>query len=141
MRLLVAPARDRTGNALWIRTVPLDALNEGEPKRVPLIADRRDAWTQEKAVELGSAWLVRNERVVRAWSTTCPHLGCSIGRSATTTGFECPCHESAFSADGRRLAGPSARDLDALATRIEDGIVFIEYRRFRQGIAEKVAVG
>jgi menaquinol-cytochrome c reductase iron-sulfur subunit len=141
VRVLVAPASGGAGSGRWVRAVPLDSLSEGEPKRVELIADRRDAWTIEKAVALGSVWLVRLEGAVVAWSAACPHLGCAVDRSATAGGFSCPCHESAFAADGRRLTGPSPRDLDTLATRVEDGVVLIEFRRFRQGIAEKETVG
>ena len=53
-------------------------------------------------------------------------------------GFACPCHTSAFEADGKRKSGPSPRDLDALGTRIEEGFVAVDFRRFRIGIAEKV---
>jgi menaquinol-cytochrome c reductase iron-sulfur subunit len=141
VRLLVAPASGGSGSGRWVRTVRLDSLPDGEPKRVDLIADRRDAWTIEKAVALGSAWLLRNAGAVHAWSVACPHLGCAIDRSASGPGFSCPCHDSTFGVDGGRLTGPSPRDLDTLATQIEDGVVLVEFRRFRQGIAEKVPVG
>ena len=47
------------GAGRWIKTVTVDSLPEGEPKRVALVADHRDAWTLEKDVELGAAWLLR----------------------------------------------------------------------------------
>ncbi|MDP8999521.1 MAG: ubiquinol-cytochrome c reductase iron-sulfur subunit [Myxococcota bacterium] len=141
VRLLLAPAGGGSVGGRWIRTLRLDALSDGEPKRASLIADHRDAWTLEKAVELGAVWLLRTGEGVRAWSVTCPHLGCAIDRGANAVGFNCPCHDSSFDPDGRRLSGPSPRDLDALATRVEDGFVLVEFRRFQQGIAEKVTVG
>jgi menaquinol-cytochrome c reductase iron-sulfur subunit len=140
-RFLAAPAAGGAAEGHWIKTVPLDSLSEGEPRRVALIADHRDAWTLEKAVELGSAWLVRRAGGVRAWSATCPHLGCAIARSAAGQGFYCPCHDSSFDAEGGRLSGPSPRPLDSLGTRIEDGFVLVKFERFRQGVPEKVAVG
>jgi quinol---cytochrome c reductase iron-sulfur subunit, bacillus type len=140
-RLLVAPVRGGAGAGRWTRAVRLDALHEGDVKRVVLIADRRDAWESEKNVELGAVWLVRRANEVRAWSVICPHLGCAVEQSASTPGFTCPCHDSAFDAEGRRLSGPSPRDLDPLATRVDDGVVFVEYRRFRQGSSDRVAVG
>ena len=118
----------------------LDSLAEGQPKRVSLVADHRDAWTMEKQVELGAAWLLRQGDAVRAWSVTCPHLGCSIDRVATG-GFNCPCHDSSFDPEGRRVDGPSPRDMDSLDTRIEDGVVLVGFRRFRQGTPEKAPVG
>jgi cytochrome b6-f complex iron-sulfur subunit/menaquinol-cytochrome c reductase iron-sulfur subunit len=140
VRLLVAPVHGGEGAGRWTRAVRLDALREGEPKHVSLIADRRDAWTVEKAVELGAVWLVRQGDAVHAWSVICPHLGCAVVQTAAASGFACPCHDSAFDAEGRRLSGPSPRDLDPLATRVEDGIVSVEYRRFRQGIPNRVTV-
>ncbi len=142
VRFLLAPARGGSDSGRWIRALRLDALAIGEPKRVTLIADHGDAWTLEKAVELGAVWLTRvGGSEVRAWSVTCPHLGCAIDRAATAPGFYCPCHDSSFDPDGRRQTGPSPRDLDALATRIEDGVVFVEFRRFQMGMPAKVTIG
>jgi cytochrome b6-f complex iron-sulfur subunit/menaquinol-cytochrome c reductase iron-sulfur subunit len=116
--------------------VRLTDLREHEPRRVALVSDRVDAWSRERDVELGSIWLVRRGEAVVAFSAVCPHLGCSV--NASDKGFACPCHTSAFDAGGKRTSGPSPRDLDALATRIEDGFVAVDFRRFRIGIPEKV---
>jgi Rieske Fe-S protein len=141
IRFLVAPATGGAGSGRWIKTVSLDSLAEGEPKRVALVSDHRDAWTLEKDVELGAAWLVRRGDKVTAWSTVCPHLGCAVDRSPTGPGFYCPCHDSYFDAAGGRLNGPSPRGLDELAARVEGGFVLVEFRRFRQGTPAKEAVG
>jgi menaquinol-cytochrome c reductase iron-sulfur subunit len=141
VRFLVAPAEGGAGGGRWIKTVPVDSLPEGEPKRVALVSDRHDAWTLDKNVELGAAWLERRGGKVLAWSTVCPHLGCAVGRSASGPGFYCPCHDSSFDPDGRCLTGPSPRALDALATRVEDGFVLVEFHRFRQGIPDKEPIG
>ena len=45
---------------------------------------------------------------------------------------------SASTPDGKRKSGPAPRDLDTLATRIEEGFVAVDFRRFRIGIPEKV---
>lgn len=140
-RFVVAPAAGGVGAGRWIKTVALEALREGEPKRVTLVADHKDAWTLEKQVELGAVWLLRQGDAVKAWSVVCPHLGCAVDRSATGPGFYCPCHDSSFDPEGHRQSGPSPRDMDALATRIEDAFVVVEFQRFRQGTPEKTAVG
>ncbi len=140
-RFVLAPAKGGAEGGRWIKTVPVASLAEGEPKRVALIADHRDAWTLEKQVELGAAWLEKRSDTVLAWSVVCPHLGCAVGRAASGPGFYCPCHDSSFDGDGRRLTGPSPRPLDALPTRIEGGIVMVEFQRFRQGTPEKEPVG
>ncbi len=143
-RFLVSPAQAGASGGRWIKTVPFESLLEGHLVRVDLVSDRRDAWTLEKQVALGAAWLRREGDRVRAWSVVCPHLGCAIEQQAgqaAQRGFSCPCHDSAFDDQGRRLTGPSPRDLDALDTRVEDGFVLVEFRRFRQGTPEKIPVG
>jgi menaquinol-cytochrome c reductase iron-sulfur subunit len=137
VRFAVAPALGAAGAGHWIKTVPLDSLAEGEPKRVALVADHHDAWTLEKDVELGAAWVLRKGSDVVVWSTVCPHLGCAVNKSATGPGFSCPCHDSSFAADGARLTGPSPRGLDTLASKVEGGFVHVEFQRFRQGTPEK----
>jgi menaquinol-cytochrome c reductase iron-sulfur subunit len=132
--LSAGAARDR-----WVRTVRLDQLKDGEPKRVAVVDDRRDAWSVDRAVDLGSAWLVRKGDTVLAFSAVCPHLGCSVNAVPAGGGsFACPCHTSAFGPDGQRTSGPAPRNLDALATRIEGGIVVVEFKRFRIGVHEQV---
>jgi cytochrome b6-f complex iron-sulfur subunit/menaquinol-cytochrome c reductase iron-sulfur subunit len=139
LALVVSPLQARGGGAeRWLRATRLDQLPEGEPRRVAIVADRRDAWTVERDVELGSVWLVRRGNEVVAFSSVCPHLGCSVNAAPGGSGFACPCHTSAFDADGRRTQGPSPRDLDRLATKVEEGHVLVDFRRFRIGIEEKV---
>lgn len=126
------------GKARWVRAIKLEQLKEGEPKRVPIVDDRRDAWTIERNVELGSVWLVRRGERVTAFSAVCPHLGCSVNVDAEGTGYACPCHTSAFDTEGKRKSGPSPRDLDMLETKIDEGFVAVDFRRFRIGIEQKV---
>jgi menaquinol-cytochrome c reductase iron-sulfur subunit len=141
LRFVVAPAAGGSGSGHWVKTVPLDSLTEGEPKRVAVVADHRDAWTLEKHVELGAAWLEKRGDKVVAWSTVCPHLGCAVDRNPAGPGFFCPCHDSYFDAEGSRINGPSPRGLDSLGVRVDDGFVHVEFRRFRQGTPDKDPVG
>ena len=136
---VAAPIGSKGAAGRWVRTLRLEQLVEGEPKRVAIVDDRRDAWTIERGVELGSVWLVKRGAKVTAFSAVCPHLGCSVNVAAEAAGgFACPCHTSAFEPDGRRKSGPAPRGLDELATRIEEGFVAVDFRRFRIGIPEKV---
>jgi menaquinol-cytochrome c reductase iron-sulfur subunit len=135
----VVAKRGGAGGEKWVKTVRLDQLPEGRPRKVKIISDVRDAWKLEKDSELGAVWLIRNGDKVRALSVVCPHLGCSIG--ASDKGFSCPCHDSSFTADGKRENGPSPRDMDALETRVTDGVVEVDFRRFRQGTPDRVEVG
>lgn len=140
--LVTAPLQDEKSGGRWVRTVKLDQLKDGVPRRVAIVDDRKDAWTIERNVELGSVWLVREGEKVRAFSAVCPHLGCSVNAvpapDGKAAGFACPCHTSSFDPGGKRTSGPSPRDLDVLETRIEDGHVAVDFRRFRIGVEQKV---
>jgi cytochrome b6-f complex iron-sulfur subunit/menaquinol-cytochrome c reductase iron-sulfur subunit len=136
---VAAPISSKGSGGRWVRTLRVDQLVDGQPKRVAIVDDRRDAWTVERGVELGSVWVVKNGDSITAYSAVCPHLGCSVNIAAEAgAGFACPCHTSAFDRDGKRKSGPSPRDLDVLATRVEEGFVAVDFRRFRIGIPEKV---
>lgn len=127
----------------WVRVGRLsDVPKTGEPKRLPVIADERDAFTVTRNQLLGAVWLVREgDDKVRAMSSVCPHLGCAIDINPDKKSFNCPCHASRFSLAGAPEAGPSPRNMDALETRIVDGQwVEVAFKRFKQGIKEQEEV-
>src|SRR5213082_20290 len=72
---VAAPISSKGAPGRWVRTLRLDQLVEGEPKRVAIVDDRRDAWTVERGVELGSVWVVKHGDKVTAFSAVCPQLG------------------------------------------------------------------
>jgi cytochrome b6-f complex iron-sulfur subunit/menaquinol-cytochrome c reductase iron-sulfur subunit len=138
---LAAPVKTGGGQSgRWVRTVRLDTLREGEPRKVSIVADQRDAWTVAHDVDLGAVWLVRRGGDVVALSAVCPHLGCSID-AAPDGSFACPCHTSTFAADGAKTGGPTPRGMDPLATKIDDGFVAVDFQRFRIGTAERETLG
>jgi cytochrome b6-f complex iron-sulfur subunit/menaquinol-cytochrome c reductase iron-sulfur subunit len=138
--VLESPPGARAGRQRWIRTLRLDDLEEGKPRRFAIVSDVHDAWSAQKNITLGAVWLVRDPGdAVRCFSVTCPHLGCSV--TSTEHGFYCPCHDSDFGSLGERKSGPSPRNLDALETRIVDGWVEVDFRRYRVGLKERVEIG
>lgn len=138
-QLLLSPVKTAGKSERWVKTVPLDSLHEGVPRRVSIVADRKDAWTIERMVELGAVWLIRTGDKVECMSVTCPHLGCSIGHNEN--GFFCPCHASDFTPAGKKLTGPAPRDLDKLATKIVEGYVVVDFRKYRQGTPDMIEIG
>jgi len=137
----VVAKRGGAGGKKWVKTVRLDQLPEGRPRKVKIVSDVRDAWKLDKDAELGAVWLIRNGNDVRALSVACPHLGCSINTNENDKGYTCPCHDSSFTAEGKRESGPSPRDMDVLDTRLVEGFVEVDFRRFRHGTPERVEVG
>jgi cytochrome b6-f complex iron-sulfur subunit len=60
--------------------------------------------------------IVREGNKLAAISTTCTHLGCSVGIS--DTGFSCPCHGSRYDQDGNVTGGPAPRPLPWYLVRL-----------------------
>lgn len=139
--MLAPKGAEGAGKARFIRVATLAQLTPNEPKRVVIIGDDTDAYTNKKDEQLGSVWLLREGDKVNAFSTVCPHLGCLIDVNADKKSFSCPCHTSKFSLAGEALAGPSPRGMDPLNVRITDGFVEVDFRQFRQGTAERKEIG
>lgn len=69
--------------------------------------------------------VVSEARGVAAISMVCTHLGCIVSKSAD--GFSCPCHGSAFRADGSVAIGPAPRGLRWLeVTQAIDGRLVVD---------------
>jgi menaquinol-cytochrome c reductase iron-sulfur subunit len=135
----------RAGGKLgrWIAVADLDSLDREHPVSLPVVGEQRDAWTRAPAVRLGTVWVQRgkaNDQVM-AWNAECPHLGCKVGYDKDHKKFGCPCHDSAFSADGKVLGGPAPRSLDPLETRVKDGRVEVRFVRFRAQVRERIEIG
>jgi Rieske Fe-S protein len=115
-----------------------DLFKEGVPTKVDLYADKLDAWNRMQDVKIGSAWVIREGEKLTAYSTVCPHLGCSISWDNEKSKFFCPCHKAYFSKDGKVESGPPRRGMDELEIKHDpEGLIAIHYKRFKQGTANK----
>jgi Rieske Fe-S protein len=142
VRYVVFPTRKRVvvGGDDPVPVLAESALVAGAPPvRVAIrVAEQRDAWSKVTDVPLGAAWVSRDQTgQLRALSATCPHLGCSIDFDKSAGEFRCPCHTSAFAADGKRMSGPAKRDMDPLEATVEDGQVMVRFARFKLDVAER----
>jgi menaquinol-cytochrome c reductase iron-sulfur subunit len=138
-------------------------LLPNEPREVVIRLTRRDAWTLHPNEVVGRVWLILRERPQRerppqidAFTTTCPHLGCSI--NYTGTDFLCPCHGAHFTREGLAIRqvnnhpvdNPAKRDMDSLELRVErvpgtpnddpDYVILVKYEKFESNIPEKKPV-
>jgi len=140
--IMLAPSSESgAGKERWLRVCRLSDLTEGEPRRVVVVGDERDAYTVTKDQLLGSIWVTKKGESVTVLSAVCPHLGCSIDLNGDKKSFSCPCHTSKFSLAGAAEAGPSPRGMDPLTARVVDGSVEVDFKLFRQGVAERKEVG
>ena len=155
VRFLVFPLKHRETGGEFIRVAELSSLRNDRPVRVVVVSDRRDAYTHFPPGPIGSVWLIPPgvganpadaTQEIRCLQTICPHLGCGTNYVPDRGTFACPCHASDFDLSGRRLEGPSARDLDELECRVSEpdtnGRRWIEvkFEKFQTGLATKRAV-
>jgi Rieske Fe-S protein len=124
----------------------LEDLVIGVPTQVVIRDIRSDAWTLHPSDVLGRVWLIRrDDKNVEAFTTICPHLGCSINYEDKAKLFICPCHNGTFDLAGSRverpgLTNPAPRGMDQLEVRVlaDSGIVEVYYQNFIQGRHEKI---
>src|SRR5437667_5980025 len=107
----LADARNRPAPRRGYRKVEGVNLNElrAQPPEMPrqgVIRDlRRDAWTLSEDV-VGRVWVIKTpQNEFKAFTTICPHLGCSINLNLPAAngrpdGFTCPCHGGKFHING-----------------------------------------
>lgn len=73
--------------------------------------------------------LVRTgEREVKAISTVCTHLGCSVYWQKDKKQFYCPCHQGIFDKDGYVLSGPPPKPLNSYKVELEGDNVFLFFK-------------
>lgn len=86
-------------------------------------------------------WIRRNpDDTFVVFSGTCPHMNCVVNLTAAKT-FQCPCHNSAFDAEGKVTSMPAPRPLDTLEYRVSaDGQLSVQYQNFRKGLTTKELV-
>jgi cytochrome b6-f complex iron-sulfur subunit len=77
--------------------------------------------------KLGLFFLVADDKGIYALSAICTHLGCTV-HSEGSSGFGCPCHDSAYDLQGEVTEGPAKRHLRHLEVRetAPDGLLLVD---------------
>jgi menaquinol-cytochrome c reductase iron-sulfur subunit len=120
---LLFPRRHQI-SAGWTAAADLDKLPQGTPAEVIFERVRKDSW--RVSTEKASAWILKkSDQDVVAYGPSCTHLGCAYKWDDPSKNFICPCHTSAFSIDGKVLAGPAPRPLDRYDVRLDNGKILL----------------
>jgi Rieske Fe-S protein len=149
--LYLLDPRNRPARPGAFKTVAkLSDLKEGVPFQATIRELRHDAWTLHPNDVVGRVWLIRRkDDKIDAFTTTCPHLGCSVNFEGPN--FVCPCHNGTFDIAGKRVdpgagrTNPAPRDMDALQLQLiadpenpADKLVQVEFRSFENGKTDKI---
>ena len=123
----------------WSEVTKLASLPLGIPTNIKFPTQEEDAFIRGTAVQ--SVWVIKHsETEISVYSPVCTHLGCYFAWDQESGRFECPCHGSVFSLDGKVLGGPAPRPLDTLPNRVENGMLMVKWEHFKSGVPEKVQV-
>jgi len=133
--VVATPLGDSAAADVWVSIGGLERFPAGEPVKVPVAGEVRDAWSRFAGRNLGNVIVVRREAGATVFSATCPHNGCDV--FAEPGELVCPCHDSSFGLDGGVAKGPSPRPLDALEAEVRDGELWIRFQRFEVGTEEQ----
>ncbi len=115
------------------------SLSIGQPQDMNFRVRVTDAYLQQEVTR--SVWVIKHSPAeLTVFSPICTHLGCHFKWNPQSRHFECPCHGSVWTIDGKVIGGPAPRPLDTLPYKIENGRLYVEWERFKIGVAEKVRV-
>jgi Rieske Fe-S protein len=119
----IAPLRDQPGSQ-WLDAGPAESLSS-QPQRLPVTFQQRQGWSEEPRTVVYYVFADPQGTPV-AFSSQCPHLGCSVRWTGEASQFECPCHGGRFDQNGAVLAGPPSAPLTRPRIKIENSRILIE---------------
>jgi glycine/D-amino acid oxidase-like deaminating enzyme/nitrite reductase/ring-hydroxylating ferredoxin subunit len=100
------------GYADWLKPGAVASVDEIEP--------RAGAVIQRGMRKLA---VTRDERgMLSVCSAVCTHLGGIVRWNSAERSWDCPCHGSRFSPDGRVLNGPALQDLEQVDAEVADSV-------------------
>lgn len=140
VRAFLSPTFRHTRQEKWIRLGEVDQFEPEVPTKVDFVDTVADAWVEGR--RLRNVWIYTEDNEnFTVYNGRCTHLGCNYSLDADKKVFRCPCHTGFFDLKtGTVLGGPPPRPLDTLPVKVEDGVLYAEYRDFRLGVADKITV-
>lgn len=140
LRAFLSPAFRRSRVEKWIKLGDVDQFDPNVPTKVDFVDAVNDAWVEAR--RLRNVWIYTEDgEHFTVYNGRCTHLGCNYFLDKEKHVFRCPCHMGFFDVKtGTVLGGPPPRPLDALAVKVERGVLYADYEDFRLGVPQKVAV-
>jgi menaquinol-cytochrome c reductase iron-sulfur subunit len=136
MNFLVNPFfREQDGK--FVHVPDFKTVAENVPTKLTFESIDQDAFLRRNVFY--DIWVVKksaSEAVV--YSPLCTHLSCRYNWNNNEQQFFCPCHGSVFDSQGKAVAGPAPRGLDTLQYKIDDGELYVNWKVFKPGIAQKI---
>jgi Rieske Fe-S protein len=129
------PAAVKAREEKWFDVAPIAELKGNQPITYSVMVEKKSGWANKTEEEFVFV-LPQNQNQVL--SSVCPHEGCQVVWRDESKQFVCPCHDSFFAPDGKKLTGPSQRDLDPLPTRTKDGVLQIQYVAYEAHTKERI---
>jgi Rieske Fe-S protein len=140
LRFVLHPLLSATTPLAWAEVGDAQELSAATgPVKKLITVEQRDGW--RKIVSERAVYVIKKNGQLSALSSICPHLGCSVAWQGDKDVFLCPCHGGQFAPDGKLLAGPPPRGLDALECKVADGVLKVQYQYFRQLVRDKEVLG
>jgi quinol---cytochrome c reductase iron-sulfur subunit, bacillus type len=107
----------------WIEAGDINTLHPKTPVEMVFRKNRVDGW--KISSEIQTAWVVKLPGQIVAFGPQCTHLGCAYHWDEAKSEFICPCHNSAFAANGEVISGPAPRPLDRYDIKIDGGKLLV----------------
>ncbi|MDH4140528.1 MAG: Rieske 2Fe-2S domain-containing protein [Coriobacteriia bacterium] len=110
--------------------VPPGRSIEGKTKVGKLAVGREDELEPGKPVlaEYGDdvLYVVKMEdSSLKVYNAACPHVACKLAYNESSKEFDCPCHASSFTIDGKLLGGPAPRDMIEAEFEVVEGEIVV----------------
>lgn len=135
---LISPTLKRATSEKWVKVGEAALFDLDVAIKRDFTETVNDAWVESRTLK--SVWLYTEDgEAFTAYNGRCTHLGCGYFFDDEKKVFHCPCHHGLFDLkSGEVVGGPPPRALDRLEVKVENGDVYVLYKDYRIGIAEKV---
>lgn len=79
----------------------MEEINNGEAKVIEINGEKAAVYRDDKGT-------------IHAVSAVCTHMGCIVGWDQAEKTWDCPCHGSRYTLDGKVIHGPASKDLEKI---------------------------